>query len=106
MAPDDDTAASITQYQADAMFHNEVAQCANKIDHAIYPPLRQCEFDALVSLALSTGCRAFAASVLLKRVNGGYVAEAAEQFELCDGSHERRVAERDLFLNAKYDRAK
>lgn len=68
--------------------------------------LRQCELDAMVSLAYNIGTVAFARSTLVKMYNNGDTAGAAEQFLRWDkaggksllGLRRRRAAERLLFL--------
>ncbi|WP_230951259.1 lysozyme, partial [Xylella fastidiosa] len=68
-------------------------------------PLKQQQFDALVSLSFNIGAGAFHRSTLLKRLNAGDVAGALEQFHVwkwAGGSIQsgliiRRAAERALF---------
>lgn len=72
-------------------------------------PLAQCEFDALVSFAFNVGAGAFAKSTLAKKLAAGDRKAAAAEFLKWDkaggkpvaGLHNRRVAERALFLGAE-----
>lgn len=71
--------------------------------------LTQGEFDALVDFAFNLGCRALDTSTLLRLVNAGDFARAAEEFERWDhaggkvvaGLLRRRLAEKEEFLNGK-----
>ncbi|ALR01593.1 lysozyme [Xylella fastidiosa] len=68
-------------------------------------PLKQHQFDALVSLSFNIGTGAFHRSTLLRKLNAGDVAGAAEQFgawkfssgRVLPGLVRRRKAERWLF---------
>lgn len=74
--------------------------------NAINREPRQCELDAMVSLAYNIGTGAFARSTLVKMYNDGDTAGAAEQFLRWDkaggvsllGLRRRRASERLLFL--------
>lgn len=74
---------------------------------------RQCELDAMVSLAYNIGVAAFKRSTLLKRYNVGDTQGAADQFlvwhyaakKSIKGLRKRRAAERMLFLGADADSA-
>lgn len=74
---------------------------------------RQCELDALVSLAYNIGVAAFKRSTLLKRYNAGDIQGAADQFSVwhyaakksIKGLRKRRAAERMRFLGADADSA-
>ncbi len=68
-------------------------------------PLKQHQFDALVSLSFNIGAGAFHRSTLLRKLNAGDVAGAAQQFHVWkwaggrvqSGLIIRRAAERALF---------
>ncbi|TVS40518.1 lysozyme, partial [Xylella fastidiosa subsp. multiplex] len=68
-------------------------------------PLKQHQFDALVSLSFNIGACAFHRSTLLRKLNAGDVAGAAQQFHVWkwaggrvqSGLIIRRAAERALF---------
>ena len=68
--------------------------------------LTQSQFDALVSFTYNLGASALARSTLLKKLNAGDYAGAAEEFERWDkcngkplaGLARRRHAEKSLFL--------
>jgi lysozyme len=75
-------------------------------------PVTQSQFDAMLCLAYNIGYGAFAGSTLLKKVNGGDIAGAADEFLRWDkatnqktgkkeplaGLTKRRTRERRLFL--------
>ena len=74
--------------------------------HVTYAKLTQHEFDAMVDFTFNVGCHAFATSTLLKKVNHGDVAGAANEFgrwtkaggKVVPGLVKRRKDERKLFL--------
>jgi len=82
--------ADIAKYEADVM-------------RAVKVPLKQHEFDALVSFHFNTG--GIGRAHLTKSLNAGDTRKAAEQFMHWVTPKEitaRRMAERDLFLTGKY----
>lgn len=99
----------ITQAQADARldarleseFVPDVMACLNRRP-------KQCELDAMVSLAYNVGAGAFAKSTLVSLYNAGKIQDAANQFPRWDkagsvsipGLRKRRAAERAVFLGA------
>ncbi|MEB3259285.1 MAG: glycoside hydrolase family protein [Cyanobacteriota bacterium] len=70
----------ITREQADALLAGEVEEKAAAISRLIEVAVSQNQFDALTSLAYNIGEGAFAGSTLLRRLNAGDEAGAAEQF--------------------------
>jgi lysozyme len=86
---------------------------ARAVDSAVTVPLEPHERDALISFAYNVGRSAFRASTLLRLLNAGFKAGAAEQFlrwnraggQIVLGLVKRRTAERNLFLNADYSGA-
>jgi len=97
-----------TQAQADSWFIEDLNSAVDRIAALItYTPLTQGQFDALVSFAYNTKWEAFRTSTLLKKVNAGDMAGAAEEFpKWIDSAHKvmkglirRRNAERELFLS-------
>ncbi|RVH87732.1 lysozyme [Sinorhizobium meliloti] len=103
----------ITQAQADALLVKDLAGFEAAVNDAVSVPLKQGEFDALVSLAFNIGTGAFKKSTLVKELNKGNRYGAANQFlawnkvtvggkkKVLKGLDNRRKAERDQFLNAK-----
>jgi len=78
--------------------------CVNK--YVTNPHITQHEFDAMVDFTFNVGCRAFSHSTLLKKVNAGDTAGAANEFMKwvyvgktpVKGLSKRRTDERNLFL--------
>jgi|ERR1035437_4882628 GH24 family phage-related lysozyme (muramidase) len=74
--------------------------------HVTYAKLTQHEFDAMVDFTFNAGCHAFTTSTLLKKVNRGDIAGAANEFpkwtkakgRVLPGLVRRRADERRLFL--------
>ena len=75
------------------------------VNHYVAITLNQEEFDALVDLVFNIGATNFASSTLLRDLNAGDIAGAADQFERwdqCDGTVlagllRRRIAEKQEF---------
>ena len=82
-----------------------VAPAQRAVAKAVTVPLNQNQYDALTSLAYNIGTGAFQRSTLLRRLNAGDHAGAAEQFGVwvrsggadSPGLIARRAAERRLF---------
>jgi lysozyme len=95
-----------TQAQADAWFQSDVAWACRVVNNDVDVAMTQGQFDALVSLCFNIGGGNFHGSTLLRKLNGGDAAGAADQFLLwnhvggvvSDGLTRRRAAERALFL--------
>ncbi len=104
--PDVVKGGSITLEQAQALFDKDVSGFVKAVNNAVKVPLSQNQFDALVSLAFNIGATNFSGSTLVKLLNTGAYAAAAEQFArwnksggaVLAGLTRRRLAERDLFL--------
>lgn len=96
---------TITQEQAEALLSSDVAAAAAYVNSAVLIALSQPEFDALVDFVFNLGRGAFAGSTLLKTLNAGDLAGAANQFDRWDraggqvvaGLLRRRQAETALF---------
>jgi lysozyme len=95
-----------TQEEADAALMFDVQMAADCVNQAVINiQLTQDEFDALVDFVFNLGCEAFENSTMLKDLNQGNFAAAAEQFDLWDhaggkvvaGLLRRRQAEAQLF---------
>ncbi|HAU3212806.1 TPA: lysozyme [Salmonella enterica subsp. enterica] len=96
----------INHEQADEFLNNDLRQVESCISERVTVALNQNQFDALVSFVFNVGRQAFSDSTLLKKLNEGNYRAAADQFtrwvydndQFVQGLHNRRVAERDLFL--------
>ncbi|EBV8483668.1 lysozyme [Salmonella enterica subsp. enterica serovar Ago] len=96
----------INHEQADEFLDSDLRQVESCISERVTAPLNQNQFDALVSFVFNVGRQAFSDSTLLKKLNEGNYRAAADQFtrwvydndQFVQGLHNRRVAERDLFL--------
>ncbi len=105
-----------TQYQADARLLQDLAEREAAVSSAVRVPLRQGQFDALVSIVFNVGAgganrdgiirlKNGQPSTLLRKLNAGDYAGASAEFEkwISPGSNvaagllRRRKAERALF---------
>lgn len=101
----------ITRQQAESMFEEDLEAFSSEVVALLKgSPVKQGEFDALVSFAYNCGVQALATSSLLRKVRAGDKAGAAKEFgkwhhvsssgKLIDepGLVARRQAEAELFL--------
>ncbi|WP_395696750.1 lysozyme [Methylocella sp.] len=94
---------TITQAEADAIFMRDAQKFVDRVNALVKVPLKQNEFDALVSFDFNTG--ALAKSTLLKRLNAGRKDLAPAEFmkwvkaggKTLNGLVRRRQAEVALF---------
>jgi GH24 family phage-related lysozyme (muramidase) len=94
-----------TRAQADEWFAADLAAFEACVLRDVRVELSQSEFDALVSFAYNVGCGAFRDSTLLKKLNTGDRAGAADEFarwnkgggQVLAGLTRRREAERNMF---------
>jgi lysozyme len=99
---------TITQAQADAVFEADLAPFEAAVNKAVTRPMTQNQFDACVSLAFNIGAAGFATSTVVRKLNAGDTAGAADAFRLWNkaggqilqGLVNRREAERAQFLAA------
>lgn len=92
--------------EAQALLRTDLKKYQDCVVKAVKVPLSQRQFDALVCFAYNVGCGALQGSTLLKRLNGGHYARAANHLLDWDkaggrtlaGLTRRRKAERQLFL--------
>lgn len=104
--PDVTEGTTCTADQAEVWFQCDIARPERAVNLMTKQDLTQCEFDALVSFAYNVGVGAESHSTLIKLVNAGHFAAAADQFLQWDhvngveseGLKRRREAERTLFL--------
>lgn len=97
----------ITESQAVGYLKADLQQFESAVNGAVKVPVTQNQFDALVSFTYNLGAGNLRSSTLLKKLNAGDYAGAADEFpkwnkaggkELA-GLTRRRNAERDLFLS-------
>lgn len=97
----------VTPVQAELYLREDVKKFANSVDALVTVPLKQCQYDALVSFVYNLGATNFRTSTLLKKLNAKDYKGAADEFlrwvspgsSVEAGLRRRRTAERDLFLS-------
>jgi lysozyme len=97
----------ITLAQAEELLTRDLRSSEGHINTSVTVPLTQNQFDALVSFVFNVGGGAFESSTLLKLLNAGNYAGAADQLlrwnkdegKIVQGLSNRREAERKLFLS-------
>jgi lysozyme len=102
--------SDITEDQALQYLQFEVNQKTASVNNMVTASINQNQFDALVSFTYNEGVNALRTSTLLRLLNNGDVAGAADQFPVwdkirvdgvlqeSDGLLRRRNAEQQLFL--------
>lgn len=106
-APEVRKGMTITASESDVILSRDLKDVEKAVLSSVKVPLNQNEFDALVSLVFNIGPTAFAKSTLLKKLNAGDRAGAADQFlvwvkdngKTVQGLVNRRKAERQQFLS-------
>lgn len=96
-----------TQAQAEQWLQEDVQSAVSEVNKHVTIPLTQHEFDALVDFTFNCGAGNLDHSTLLKLVNTGDFAHAANEFERWDkaggkvfaGLLRRRLAEKHEFQN-------
>jgi lysozyme len=99
----------VTKPQALKWLREDVSDAAGTVRSVVKVPVRQQEFDALVSLTYNIGGGAFGSSTLLRELNAGHYRRAANQFlrwnraggQVLLGLSRRRQAERKLFKSKR-----
>lgn len=94
-----------TQPEAEAWLAEDTLDAQEAVNDLVQVALSQDEFDALVDFTFNLGATALAHSTLLRLLNAGDIAAAADQFDLWDhaggqvvaGLLRRRIAERQEF---------
>lgn len=97
----------ITQDIADSLLRSGIVQYEKEVAGLVDIDVSQNQFDALVDFAYNLGVKALKGSTLLKKLNAGDYAGAADEFpkwnkaggKVLQGLVERRAAERALFLS-------
>lgn len=98
---------TIDQETADRLLKTGLVSYENDVLKLVKVKLTQGQFDALVSFAYNVGSRSLSTSTLLKKLNGGDVNGAADEFprwnkaggKVMSGLTRRREAERAMFLS-------
>jgi lysozyme len=98
----------ITEAQAEQMLAADLVRFERAVERLVRVPVTQGQFDALVSFTYNVGEGNFTKSTLLRKLNAGDAAAAAEQFsrwvnaagKVLPGLVKRRAAERAMFLGA------
>jgi lysozyme len=96
-----------SEAQATDWLREDLQAAEGAVRRLVGVPLGQGQFDALASFVFNVGPSAFGNSTLLRLLNAGDAAGAAEQFKrwnrgadgVLPGLVTRRAAERDLFLS-------
>lgn len=99
--------AKCTSQQADTWLKEDCLVAELTIGANVKVPLSQNQFDALVSFIFNLGSAKFEGSTLLKKLNAGDYAGAADEFgkwvnaggRKLAGLVKRRAAEKALFLS-------
>ena len=99
---------TITKDQAERMLLNDVQRFEPEVQRLVTAKLNQDQWDALVCFTYNLGSANLESSTLLRLLNAGDYAGAADQFprwnraggKVLPGLVSRRAAERDLFLGA------
>lgn len=96
----------ITEEEAAALLHRDIQIFGAGVLRLVTVPLTQGQFDALVSFAYNVGLGNLQRSTLLRKLNAGDYAAAADEFsrwtrarggQILAGLVRRRTAERGLF---------
>ena len=102
--------AEVSPEDAEALLLYDLGRTAKAVDAAIFTPVNQNQYDALVAFAFNVGIDNFLRSNVLKRLNEGSYLQAAAAIEMwrradiqgdsivVDGLVRRRAAEKALFL--------
>jgi lysozyme len=96
---------TITHDQANAFLQSDIAGAVSCVNTLVTGAIVQYQFDALVDFTFNLGCASLASSTLLRYVNAGNFADAANEFLRWDhvgalvvpGLLRRRQAEVQLF---------
>ena len=98
---------TIKQETAERLLKTGLVSYENDVSRLVKVDLTQGQFDALVSFTYNLGVRSLSTSTLLRKLNAGDYAGAADEFlrwnkaggKVLNGLTRRREAERALFLS-------
>ncbi|WP_165464514.1 lysozyme [Enterobacter cloacae] len=98
---------TIKQETAERLLKTGLVSYESDVSRLVKVRLKQGEFDALVSFTYNLGARSLSTSTLLRKLNAGDYAGAADEFlrwnkaggKVLNGLTRRREAERALFLS-------
>lgn len=98
---------TIKQETAERLLKTGLVSYESDVSRLVKVDLTQGQFDALVSFTYNLGARSLSTSTLLRKLNAGDYAGAADEFlrwnkaggKVLNGLTRRREAERDLFLS-------
>lgn len=76
-----ETLKKVTKEEAEKILKKDVFQAEVGVARLVRVPLKQHQYDALVSFVFNLGAMRLEGSTLLVRVNQGYHDEAAEEFK-------------------------
>ncbi len=104
--PDVYVGQRITRAEGEALLAADLSRFEKAIARLVKVPLTQGQFDALTSFAFNVGDAALARSTLLRKLNSGYYAGAADEFmrwnkdggKVVAGLTARRARERAKFM--------
>ncbi|MEH4621306.1 lysozyme [Enterobacter roggenkampii] len=98
---------TIKQETAERLLKTGLVRYESDVSRLVKVGLTQGQFDALVSFTYNLGARSLSTSILLRKLNAGDYAGAADEFlrwnkaggKVLNGLTRRREAERALFLS-------
>lgn len=98
---------AMTEAEAESLLKHDLDNFAVSVAMLIRVPVTDSQFSALVSLSYNIGVNAFRTSTVLRELNAGNYAKAANAFRMwvkangkeLKGLVSRREAERRMFLN-------
>lgn len=90
--PDVHPGMTITQAKADALLVRDVQSIVDAVNRLVTAEINQAEFDALVDFAFNVGIGALTSSTLLRDLNDGDFAGAADRFDEWDHARGKVVA--------------
>lgn len=98
---------TIKQETAERLLKTGLVSYESEVSRLVKVGLNQGQFDALVSFTYNLGARSLSTSTLLRKLNAGDYAGAADEFlrwnkaggKVLNGLTRRREAERALFLS-------
>jgi lysozyme len=96
----------LTSKEIEELFRKDILIFEGAVNNYVKVPIKQNQFDALVSFVFNVGINAFRNSTMLKLINSKKLKEAGEQFtrwvyangKVLEGLRRRREDEKQLFL--------